>query len=128
MSDIPCITMEIMNSPVNVAPKLFRAECESYLQAEGSLRGYLRGTCVTAERSLQSERPPPPHTHTKHQHSAPQRVEFDDRRDFDSILKPFEGHSKTKMSRPGSSAARNLTLTEELERLEQSITLTLQGS
>lgn len=30
------------------------------------------------------------------------------------------------MSRPGSSAARNLTLTEELERLEQSITLTLQ--
>jgi DASH complex subunit ASK1 len=30
------------------------------------------------------------------------------------------------MSRPGQPAARNLTLTEELERLEQSITLTLQ--
>ncbi|KAI8960059.1 DASH complex subunit Ask1-domain-containing protein [Daldinia sp. FL1419] len=30
------------------------------------------------------------------------------------------------MSRPGPSAARNLTLTEELEKLEQSITLTLQ--
>jgi hypothetical protein len=33
-----------------------------------------------------------------------------------------------KMSRPGSAAPRNLTLTEELEKLEQSITLTLQGS
>jgi len=32
-----------------------------------------------------------------------------------------------KMSRPGSAAPRNLTLTEELEKLEQSITLTLQG-
>ena len=32
------------------------------------------------------------------------------------------------MSRPGPSAPRNLTLTEELEKLEQSITLTLQGS
>ncbi|KAJ4416744.1 DASH complex subunit ask1 [Gnomoniopsis sp. IMI 355080] len=31
------------------------------------------------------------------------------------------------MSRPGSSMSRQLTLTEELERLEQSITLTLQG-
>lgn len=31
------------------------------------------------------------------------------------------------MSRSGQ-AARNLTLTEELEKLEQSITLTLQGS
>lgn len=30
------------------------------------------------------------------------------------------------MARP-SAAARNLSLTEELERLEQSITLTLQG-
>ncbi|AEO67011.1 uncharacterized protein THITE_2115692 [Thermothielavioides terrestris NRRL 8126] len=30
------------------------------------------------------------------------------------------------MSRPGPSAPRNLTLTEELEKLEQSITLTLQ--
>ncbi|KAJ9131581.1 DASH complex subunit ask1 [Pleurostoma richardsiae] len=30
------------------------------------------------------------------------------------------------MSRPGPSATRNLSLTEELERLEQSITLTLQ--
>ncbi|KAK0619872.1 DASH complex subunit Ask1-domain-containing protein [Immersiella caudata] len=30
------------------------------------------------------------------------------------------------MSRPGSAAPRNLTLTEELEKLEQSITLTLQ--
>ncbi|KAK3369001.1 DASH complex subunit Ask1-domain-containing protein [Lasiosphaeria ovina] len=30
------------------------------------------------------------------------------------------------MSRPGPSAARNLSLTEELEKLEQSITLTLQ--
>ncbi|KAK0643493.1 DASH complex subunit Ask1-domain-containing protein [Cercophora newfieldiana] len=30
------------------------------------------------------------------------------------------------MSRPGSTAPRNLTLTEELEKLEQSITLTLQ--
>ncbi|KAI9693192.1 MAG: DASH complex subunit ask1 [Bathelium mastoideum] len=30
------------------------------------------------------------------------------------------------MSRPNSAAARNLTLTEELEKLEQSITLTLQ--
>ncbi|KAI1412194.1 DASH complex subunit Ask1-domain-containing protein [Hypoxylon sp. FL1857] len=30
------------------------------------------------------------------------------------------------MSRPGPSTGRNLTLTEELERLEQSITLTLQ--
>ena len=32
------------------------------------------------------------------------------------------------MSRPNSSLSRNLTLTEELERLEQSITLTLQGN
>lgn len=31
------------------------------------------------------------------------------------------------MSRP-SVAARNLSLTEELEKLEQSITLTLQGT
>lgn len=31
------------------------------------------------------------------------------------------------MARP-SAAARNLSLTEELERLEQSITLTLQGT
>lgn len=30
------------------------------------------------------------------------------------------------MSRPGPSSGRALTLTEELERLEQSITLTLQ--
>jgi DASH complex subunit ASK1 len=30
------------------------------------------------------------------------------------------------MARPSSAAPRNLTLTEELERLEQSITLTLQ--
>jgi len=33
-----------------------------------------------------------------------------------------------EMSRPSTSAARNLTLTEELEKLEQSITLTLQGA
>jgi hypothetical protein len=34
----------------------------------------------------------------------------------------------TKMSRaPAPAAPRNLTLTEELEKLEQSITLTLQG-
>lgn len=32
-----------------------------------------------------------------------------------------------RMSRPGSVPPRNLTLTEELEKLEQSITLTLQG-
>lgn len=32
------------------------------------------------------------------------------------------------MSRPSSVAGRNLTLTEELEKLEQSITLTLQGA
>ncbi len=32
------------------------------------------------------------------------------------------------MSRPSVAAQRNLTLTEELEKLEQSITLTLQGS
>ena len=31
------------------------------------------------------------------------------------------------MSRPSVAAQRNLTLTEELEKLEQSITLTLQG-
>ncbi|KAL9104990.1 MAG: hypothetical protein Q9187_008840 [Circinaria calcarea] len=31
------------------------------------------------------------------------------------------------MSRPSTSSQRNLTLTEELEKLEQSITLTLQG-
>ena len=31
------------------------------------------------------------------------------------------------MSRAGTSSQRTLTLTEELERLEQSITLTLQG-
>jgi DASH complex subunit ASK1 len=31
------------------------------------------------------------------------------------------------MARPSSAAPRNLTLTEELEKLEQSITLTLQG-
>jgi DASH complex subunit ASK1 len=30
------------------------------------------------------------------------------------------------MARPGNAAMRNLTLTEELEKLEQSITLTLQ--
>ena len=29
---------------------------------------------------------------------------------------------------PASAAQRNLTLTEELEKLEQSITLTLQGN
>lgn len=34
---------------------------------------------------------------------------------------------KGKMSRPSSVAQRSLTLTEELEKLEQSITLTLQG-
>jgi DASH complex subunit ASK1 len=33
-----------------------------------------------------------------------------------------------EMSRPNSSVQRNLTLTEELEKLEQSITLTLQGA
>jgi hypothetical protein len=33
---------------------------------------------------------------------------------------------KAKMARP-SAAARNLSLMEELEKLEQSITLTLQG-
>lgn len=31
------------------------------------------------------------------------------------------------MARPSTSATRNLSLTEELEKLEQSITLTLQG-
>ena len=31
------------------------------------------------------------------------------------------------MSRQSMAPARNLTLTEELEKLEQSITLTLQG-
>ena len=31
------------------------------------------------------------------------------------------------MSRQSTAAQRNLTLTEELEKLEQSITLTLQG-
>jgi len=31
------------------------------------------------------------------------------------------------MSRPASTVQRPLTLTEELEKLEQSITLTLQG-
>ena len=31
------------------------------------------------------------------------------------------------MSRPNVAAPRNLSLTEELEKLEQSITLTLQG-
>lgn len=31
------------------------------------------------------------------------------------------------MSRANPSSQRNLTLTEELEKLEQSITLTLQG-
>jgi len=31
------------------------------------------------------------------------------------------------MARPATAATRNLTLTEELEKLEQSITLTLQG-
>lgn len=36
-------------------------------------------------------------------------------------------HYTAKMSRPNSSLQRDLTLTEELERLEQSITLTLQG-
>ncbi len=36
-------------------------------------------------------------------------------------------HSPIIMSRASSSNQRNLTLTEELERLEQSITLTLQG-
>lgn len=39
----------------------------------------------------------------------------------------LSSRTQPKMSRAGSSAARNLTLTEELERLEQSITLTLQG-
>ena len=32
------------------------------------------------------------------------------------------------MSRQSTVAQRNLTLTEELEKLEQSITLTLQGT
>jgi hypothetical protein len=31
------------------------------------------------------------------------------------------------MARPSTSTTRNLSLTEELEKLEQSITLTLQG-
>jgi len=35
-------------------------------------------------------------------------------------------HLRT-MARPSTVAPRNLTLTEELEKLEQSITLTLQG-
>lgn len=37
-------------------------------------------------------------------------------------------YTQTTMSRPSSVIApRNLSLTEELEKLEQSITLTLQG-
>lgn len=35
---------------------------------------------------------------------------------------------KHEMSRPSTSSARPLSLTEELEKLEQSITLTLQGT
>ena len=37
------------------------------------------------------------------------------------------GINRPDMSRPSSVSSRNLSLTEELERLEQSITLTLQG-
>jgi len=39
-----------------------------------------------------------------------------------------ESRPQPKMSRPSvAPSQRNLTLTEELEKLEQSITLTLQG-
>lgn len=58
----------------------------------------------------------------------PQRVLLNQRRD---LLHPTSSKdhitTQNKMSRPGSSMSRPLTLTEELERLEQSITLTLQG-
>lgn len=40
----------------------------------------------------------------------------------------IDPRSLVNMSRPSVATQRNLTLTEELEKLEQSITLTLQGS
>jgi len=41
----------------------------------------------------------------------------------------YESRPQATMSRPSvAPSQRNLTLTEELEKLEQSITLTLQGS
>ena len=43
------------------------------------------------------------------------------------VTKLPHSHSLINMARP-SVAARNLSLTEELEKLEQSITLTLQGA
>lgn len=45
---------------------------------------------------------------------------------FNSSTKQLNAQLQTAMARP-SVAARNLSLTEELEKLEQSITLTLQG-
>ena len=39
----------------------------------------------------------------------------------------FIRHKANKMSRQSIAPNRNLSLTEELEKLEQSITLTLQG-
>lgn len=45
-----------------------------------------------------------------------------------SLLITTNPDRKPKMSRPSvAPSQRNLTLTEELEKLEQSITLTLQG-
>lgn len=47
---------------------------------------------------------------------------------FVSLIIVASQAARTKMSGIGTAASsRNLSLTEELERLEQSITLTLQG-
>lgn len=61
---------------------------------------------------------------------APDAPEFTFRHPNTALLTNSRKQSETplNMSRPGPSAPRNLTLTEELEKLEQSITLTLQGS
>jgi hypothetical protein len=53
---------------------------------------------------------------------------LDDEQAALEIPSHHESRPQPKMSRPSvAPSQRNLTLTEELEKLEQSITLTLQG-
>lgn len=127
MLDIPCITMknELAWGKSEVVRPL-PSGCEIHLQ----LGEHYVGTLAVHAFPPRTHQRIPAKRHPTHQAStscpATRQVQRQTR------LKPnleacHQAHSETKMSRAGSSAARNLTLTEELERLEQSITLTLQG-
>jgi hypothetical protein len=50
------------------------------------------------------------------------------KRVISTLPKPIATQRQLKMSRQSMAPQRNLSLTEELEKLEQSITLTLQGN